>query len=296
MRSPFLAASAALALAASPAVAGTIWVNDPALTVDSIDTIVFGAKYRLSPANFDQSLDSGGGTTGVPGGTNFLSTSRGNYAALNNATYGFTLEHRAGEGFIWSLTNPAGATFTQAWGSFAPAVVADQLAATLRSSGADGNIAGAFVAPGGRYNAIHLESRASNRANTTGPSVSYSDLVFTTPGLTQVGSLVTGFTLVPGGGDANPNWPDPNTDYHSQWFVADTDLAGQDWVLAGKVTLATAGFTGGNIDESLKFGVSGKWTEFTPPPVVPEPATWAMLIAGFGLVGAAIRRRQAAIA
>ena len=33
-----------------------------------------------------------------------------------------------------------------------------------------------------------------------------------------------------------------------------------------------------------------------PPPVVPEPASWAMMIAGFGLVGAAMRRRKAAIA
>ncbi len=31
-------------------------------------------------------------------------------------------------------------------------------------------------------------------------------------------------------------------------------------------------------------------------PAIPEPATWAMLIAGFGLVGAAMRRRQAALA
>jgi hypothetical protein len=30
-------------------------------------------------------------------------------------------------------------------------------------------------------------------------------------------------------------------------------------------------------------------------PVVPEPATWAMLIAGFGLVGTAVRRRRAAL-
>jgi len=30
--------------------------------------------------------------------------------------------------------------------------------------------------------------------------------------------------------------------------------------------------------------------------VVPEPASWAMLIAGFGLVGAVARRRRAATA
>ena len=34
----------------------------------------------------------------------------------------------------------------------------------------------------------------------------------------------------------------------------------------------------------------------TPSGAVPEPATWAMLIAGFGLVGASLRRRTAATA
>jgi hypothetical protein len=29
--------------------------------------------------------------------------------------------------------------------------------------------------------------------------------------------------------------------------------------------------------------------------VIPEPATWATLIAGFGLVGAGLRRRRAAL-
>jgi microcystin-dependent protein len=31
-------------------------------------------------------------------------------------------------------------------------------------------------------------------------------------------------------------------------------------------------------------------------PPVPEPATWAMMIAGFAMAGAALRRRQAALA
>lgn len=33
-----------------------------------------------------------------------------------------------------------------------------------------------------------------------------------------------------------------------------------------------------------------------PPAGVPEPATWALMIAGFGLTGATLRRRQAALA
>lgn len=35
---------------------------------------------------------------------------------------------------------------------------------------------------------------------------------------------------------------------------------------------------------------------FVPPPgSVPEPASWLMLIAGFGLTGAAMRRRRHAV-
>ncbi len=38
------------------------------------------------------------------------------------------------------------------------------------------------------------------------------------------------------------------------------------------------------------------WDDVTVGTAVPEPANWAMLIAGFGLVGAAARRRRAAMA
>lgn len=54
--------------------------------------------------------------------------------------------------------------------------------------------------------------------------------------------------------------------------------------------------------KSINFGGTANQVAFdnitfgTDTPVVPEPATWAMLITGFGLVGSAMRRRRAAIA
>jgi hypothetical protein len=53
---------------------------------------------------------------------------------------------------------------------------------------------------------------------------------------------------------------------------------------------------GNDLDES-RFGAFGTFvvpaSPVGPVPGVPEPSTWAMLMAGFGLVGAAVRRRQA---
>ncbi len=280
---------ATMLLAAAPASAGTIHLNDPAITVTGINTIVVGAKYRLSPTNFDQSLDSGGGTGTVGGQPNFLSVNLGNLTALNGATYGFVFEHRAGQGFIFTMTNAAGASNTQAWGTFAPPVAADQSAALLPALAATGQVPGTPLAPGLPFNALHLEARATS-SGTTAPVVSYSELSFITPGLAQVGSLVSGFALTPGTGGGNVNFPDPDADYHSQWFVADSNLALFDWTLAGKVRFDVTG--SGALDERVRFGISGKEVSFTGGGVVPEPATWAMLIAGFGMVGLAARRRR----
>lgn len=52
----------------------------------------------------------------------------------------------------------------------------------------------------------------------------------------------------------------------------------------GPVSTLNLRSANGEFWSGLTFGTSG---------VVPEPATWAMLIAGFGLVGAAARRRRA---
>jgi hypothetical protein len=55
----------------------------------------------------------------------------------------------------------------------------------------------------------------------------------------------------------------------------------------------------GNLGSSGRFPFTGQtevslsWTLTSLPAVIPEPATWAMLITGFGITGAALRRRSA---
>jgi hypothetical protein len=46
---------------------------------------------------------------------------------------------------------------------------------------------------------------------------------------------------------------------------------------------------GGNTNEGTIFSITGSGFDTG---AVPEPASWAMLIAGFGLTGAAMRRRR----
>jgi hypothetical protein len=61
-------------------------------------------------------------------------------------------------------------------------------------------------------------------------------------------------------------------------------------------TWSTAGLTNGGGNEPAVSHVI--WVD-PPPPVttaVPEPAAWSLMIAGFGLAGAALRRRRRAFA
>lgn len=71
-----------------------------------------------------------------------------------------------------------------------------------------------------------------------------------------------------------------------------TGLGGWTWYAYG--TNASAPTTG------LKFGLQTSLVDGVTPVLisgaVPEPATWALMIAGFGLVGVAARRHKAAVA
>ena len=73
---------------------------------------------------------------------------------------------------------------------------------------------------------------------------------------------------------------------------------------AGFCPFGPAGVTFGGTARSIAFGGVANQIVFdditfgsaVPGDVIPEPASWAMLIAGFGLVGAAQRRRRAVAA
>lgn len=65
--------------------------------------------------------------------------------------------------------------------------------------------------------------------------------------------------------------------YEEKWSLADTLVGGGDH----KINVSgTWGTKGGSYSGTLNFAP------------VPEPATWAMMIGGFGLVGGAMRRRS----
>lgn len=87
-------------------------------------------------------------------------------------------------------------------------------------------------------------------------------------------------------------------------FFEATKVSGADRTIPGtilaplaKISVSGSKVAGSIVGDSFKSAntqVAGAaFSGFFPGPAVPEPATWALLILGFGMVGAAMRRRQA---
>lgn len=293
---------------APPVAATTVLINRSYVTITAIETLTLGAKYRVSSVNFDQSLDSGGGTQMVAGGPNFISTNLGNTAALHNQTLAFALRNLPGQGVVFSLTRPNATVTSLAWGSFAPellptpTVSAPQLRAAPDKPPfvATNQPSGTLLSPGfAPMNALHIEvsSRLRN-AQDYQPVVTLSDLAFTASGVTIGGTLAPGMAVTPATALPNVAFPEPGAGYASQWLVTTGSFWDFGWTISGNVNASfgnlTAAGLAGDFGEQVKFGISGKQVQFST--TVPEPQSWAMLIAGFGLVGAVMRRRNGVFA
>lgn len=114
---------------------------------------------------------------------------------------------------------------------------------------------------------------------------------FSTGAYTGDGSQASHWKDMPGYSDANDCFVsnveigimDPTSGYCQMGYVTDNDLAAMD-AIGYNLNLDTLNNTGYNISTGQIFQqLAGG---------VPEPATWAMMISGFGLVGAAARRSR----
>ncbi len=253
----YLAISLLAASAASTSASAATITAIPQSSLILTDS-VFQAKYRLSNTNFDQTIDDGSGTSGSGATKTFLERGIGNNSQLSAVVFDFTIEHLAGEGFLFTMTrngvvNPT--VHSIGWGTFSSATPA-----TVASAMGNGS------RPGDAFNIFHITARATN-GNITGESMEYRNLAFI--GLTPVG-LLSGQTASEG-------------TVRDQWLVSTSDLSQIDWKVTGQL-IGTRSGSGG--DETVKFEFSAKQGS-----VVPEPSTWAMMALA-GVAGLMAYRRR----
>jgi hypothetical protein len=187
----------------------------------------------------------------------------GNVATTSGKVFDFVLEHRAGEGIIFSLDGPGSLDRTVSWGSF------------TTSPGGVNRASLNGLLPPSAFNSLVLSARATQ----AGSSFEFDDLGFSGAGL----SLVDGGFL---SGTVTPSTGDP-LGFVNQRLYSSVNLADVDWTLTGRIS-GTKLLTGG--DETVRFNVG--FQQVTAA-VVPEPSTLAMAgIGSVALAGVGLHRRR----
>jgi hypothetical protein len=246
-----------LSVAAS---AATVSINQSTLPAG---TTVAGTRIRASNNAWDVALSNGVSYTAA----NSLRSGLANSFTTPGRSYDFTLEHRAGQGFIFTVVdNATGSGVVRSWGSFTTPPPGP-LVPTLGGQAATAS-----------FNALQLDSRAT----ITGATTSFTDLVFTSVDLSSSGSFYDGTLNNTTTIGANP------VGTARQSLLADVNLSAYTWTLSGTIGL-TRGAGTTNAD-NVSFTVSVMNVPVSGP--IPEPAGNALL--GAALTGLAMRRRRKA--
>jgi hypothetical protein len=108
--------------------------------------------------------------------------------------------------------------------------------------------------------------------------------------------LERGFTTITAGADFGFDFGNPEIIFGSGVVSIDGDGIDVDAVLVGQPTFNFFGVVGATgpitINWNGGLGIIDNFSVASGTAGIPEPATWALMIAGFGLVGAAARRRR----
>jgi len=115
-------------------------------------------------------------------------------------------------------------------------------------------------------------------------SVSFSGSVGVYDGLNGTGNLLATLSLAPNSGSC-PGYNAGFCPFSAKGVTFDG---------IGK-SISFAGVANQIVFDDITFGSAIPGPDTGPGNGVPEPATWAMMIAGFGMAGAALRRRRALV-
>jgi hypothetical protein len=269
--------------------------SSPSLTINSVGDTIFNAKLRASNGNFDQSI----ATTSSTLIGNVVSRDLGNVNKITSRIYQFTLEHRVGQGFIFTTIDNQSAPFTSitAYGTgFSPALpptvgnTAVTTVAILNTFGGSGVPIAATAL--GNYNSLLVETRTTAFAGNPDESITFNNLAFSSPTINFLsGSLITSSTVTPtttGSTSGEIVGGVPATAANGTLFqriISDGPLNNHNWTFSGNVQLIRSGAGDG---EGLRFAIYGQNIDAIF--AVPEPSHAILSI--MGLCAVMLKRKR----